>query len=91
MQRKVQNVMLSFIDVRNASVHISPARTSFVTMPRGMCMPANYVARLDACMYGTRDAGMLWEMAYADALRKVGVVQGTASPCCVHHPSWGLQ
>ena len=41
-------------------------------------------------MYGTRDAGMLWEMVYTDALKAVGFVQGVASPCCFHHPAWGV-
>ena len=48
------------------------------------------VARLDKCMYGTRDAGAIWESVYCSALVKIGFTQGTASPCCFFHEEWGV-
>ena len=51
-------------------------------------MPSGYVARLDKAMYGTRDAGMLWEQVYTEALKGAGFVQRAASPCCFFHPTW---
>ena len=45
-------------------------------------MPKDHVARLDRCMYGTRDAGAIWETVYTDALISLGFKQGFASPCC---------
>ena len=41
-------------------------------------------------MYGTRDAGAIWESCYASALTKLGFIQGQASPCCFVHPAWGV-
>ena len=39
-------------------------------------------------MYGTRDAGAIWELTYTSCLTKMGFVQGGASPCCFTHPEW---
>ena len=50
-----------------------------------MGMRKHTVARLDKCMYGTRDAGAIWEGVYVSALTSMGFVQGSASPCCFHH------
>ena len=80
---------VSFIDVRKAYFHGTPTRKLFVRLPKELGMSSDYVARLDRCMYGTRDAGMLWEMVYTDALKAAGFTQGVASPCCFHHPQWG--
>ena len=41
-------------------------------------------------MYGTRDAGAIWESCYAACLTKMGFVQGGASPCCFQHPEWDV-
>ena len=42
-------------------------------------------ARLRRCLYGTRDAPARWEAFLSAELRKMGFVQGLASPCCFHH------
>ena len=42
------------------------------------------VAKLLRCVYGTRDAGMLWEDTYADFLQ-TGFTRGVGSPCCFFH------
>lgn len=39
-------------------------------------------------MYGTRDAGAIWESCYVESLVNMGFVQGHASPCCFEHPQW---
>jgi hypothetical protein len=39
-------------------------------------------------MYGTRDAGAIWENCYATCLTGIGFTQGIASPCCFVHPEW---
>ena len=39
-------------------------------------------------MYGTRDAGAIWETCYVDCLVDMGFVQGSGSPCCFEHPQW---
>ena len=41
-------------------------------------------------MYGTRDAGAIWESCYASALINLGFQQGGASPCCFYHAEWGV-
>ena len=53
-------------------------------------MPPGTVGKLVRCCYGTRDAGMLWEEAYAKVLVDAGFIRGRASPCCFFHPVHGL-
>ena len=45
------------------------------------------VARLRRCVYGNRDAGMIWEETYRSALERMGFTAGLGSPCCFCHPS----
>ena len=42
-------------------------------------------------MYGTRDAGLLWEDCYSTCLVNMGFERGVANPCCVYHPKHGLR
>ena len=49
-------------------------------------MPNGLFARLKRCVYGTRDAGAIWEECYASALIKMGFRRGIANPCCFTHP-----
>ena len=37
-------------------------------------------------MYGTRDAGSIWEDTYAAQLETMGFIRGRASPCCFYNP-----
>ena len=46
------------------------------------------MARLKRCMYGTRDAGAIWETCYSQALASAGFEQRKASPCCFYHREW---
>ena len=41
-------------------------------------------------MYGTRDAGAIWENCYATCLTGIGFTQGISSPCCFNHPEWNV-
>ena len=41
-------------------------------------------------MYGTRDAGAIWEQCYVDCLINLGFTQGVASPCCFYHEKWDI-
>ena len=58
----------------------------YVRFPKEMGLGGDFVARLDKCMYGTRDAGSIWEGCYTDALVAQGFIAGKASPCCFYHP-----
>ena len=37
-------------------------------------------------MYGTRDAGKLWEDCYTQVLESMGFVTGISNPCTFYHP-----
>ena len=41
-------------------------------------------------MYGTRDAGAIWEETYTKVLLDMGFTQGLASPCTFRHDAWGI-
>ena len=45
---------------------------------------------MERCVYGTRDAGSIWEAVYVEALTAAGFLQGRSSPCCFWHPLWGV-
>ena len=53
-------------------------------------MAKGTVAHLKRCVYGTRDAGMIWEDCYAQVLVGMGFQRGIANPCCFHHPQRSL-
>ena len=53
-------------------------------------MGKKMVGKLVRCMYGTRDAGAIWENCYTTCLTNLGFEQGAASPCCFRHPEWGV-
>ena len=60
-------------------------------LPAEMGLPSNIVARQTRCVYGTRDAGMIWEETYRIALENCGFISGAANPCMFHHPQHDIQ
>ena len=77
------------LDVRNAYVNGIPKRSIYVRLPVEMGLGKTKLGRLRRCMYGTRDAGAIWEATYTDILLKMGFTQGASSPVCFHHELWG--
>ena len=84
--RKGQNTRLSFVDVRRAHFNGIPKRVLYMAFPKKLGLPSHMVAKQDRCVYGTRDAGGIWEDTYRGALEDTGFTSGAASPCCFHHP-----
>ena len=76
---------LSFVDVRKAYFNGTPKRDIFMSLPREMGLPSHYVAKQVKCVYGTRDAGAIWEDCYRDSMEAMGFTSGIASPCCFRH------
>ena len=56
-----------------------------MTPPRELGLPTSQLAKQTRCVYGTRDAGMIWEETYRAALERMGFTAGKGSPCCFHH------
>ena len=52
---------LGFIDVREAYFNGTPRRNLFMSLPRELGLPGHCVGRQVKCVYGTRDAGAIWE------------------------------
>ena len=59
-------------------------------IPKEMGLPSHFVAKQVKCVYGTRDAGSIWEDVYRAALEDIGFESGIASPCCFVHRARGL-
>ena len=59
-------------------------------LPKEMGLPSHFVAKQVRCVYGTRDAGSIWEDVYRAALEDMGFESGVASPCCFVHRARGL-
>ena len=89
-KRQGERLQLSFVDVKKAYFYGVPDRRLYVRFPPELGMPKDMVGRLVRCMYGTRDAGAIWENCYTKCLLDLGFVQGTASPCCFCHEGWGV-
>ena len=53
-------------------------------------LQADLLCRQIRCVYGTRDAGMIWEETYRQALIDMGFGAGRANPCCFQHPARGI-
>ena len=83
-------LQLSFLDITKAYFNGVPNRPLSVRLPKELGLPPNVVGSLQRCMYGTRDAGSIWEETYATELEKLGFTRGKASPCCFHHARLGI-
>ena len=88
--KKGSSMQLSFVDVKKAYFYGIPERELYVRLPSELGISKKYVGKLVRCMYGTRDAGAIWESCYAGCLTKLGFIQGKASPCCFRHPQWSV-
>ena len=71
---------VSFIDIKKAYFNGIPRRRLHLFAPRELGQPKGAIARLKRCVYGTRDAGMIWEETYAQSLLDLGSRRGLASP-----------
>ena len=67
-----------------------PVRNMHLQFPKELGAPKGKVAHLLRCVYGTRDAGLLWEEAYARCLLQLGFTRGSTNPCCFRHEQRGL-
>ena len=83
-------LQLSFVDVVKAYFNGVPDRNLYIRFPPELGMPKDMVGRLVRCMYGTRDAGAIWEQCYTQCLLDLGFTQGVASPCCFVHSDWDV-
>ena len=77
---------LSFVDIRKAYFNGIPKRRLHLFLPREMGQAKGAIAHLKRCVYGTRDAGLIWEECYSRALTDLGFRRGISSPCCFYHP-----
>ena len=77
--RNGQPLQLSFVDVKKAYFYGRPTRDIYMTPPRELGLPASQLAKQTRCVYGTRDAGMIWEETYRGALEAMGFVAGKAA------------
>ena len=90
-KRSGQPLRISFVDIRKAYFNALPERAMFMRLPKEMGLPPNTVARQVRCVYGTRDAGKLWEDCYTQVLESMGFVTGVSNPCTFYHPIRNIQ
>ena len=83
--RKGQPMQLGFLDVKKAYFNGIPERDVYMSLPKKLGLPSHLVAKQVRCVYGTRDAGAIWEDTYRDALEGLGFASGVESPCCFWH------
>ena len=78
---------ISFVDIRKAYFNAIPERAIFMKLPPEMGMDPEAVARQVRCVYGTMDAGRLWEDTYTQILTDMGFRTGVSNPCVFFQPS----
>ena len=81
----------SFVDIRKAYLNAVPRRSVHPMFPREVVLEKHKTAKLKRCVYGTRDAGQLWEDCYAQKLIDTCFVRGVSSPCCFDHPERNIR
>ena len=54
-------------------------------VPKEMGLGSDVVARQVRCVYGTRDAGNIWEDTYTQVLINMGFEPGASNPCILYH------
>ena len=89
-QRDGVPLRLDFLDVKKAYFTGIPKRDVYMTLPHELGLASHLVAKQVRCVYGTRDAGAIWEDAYIEALESIGFRSGIGSPCCFWHPTRGI-
>ena len=89
--RKNKPLRLSFVDIRKAYFNALPERAIYMRLLREMGLPSNMVARQIRCVYGTRNAGKLWEVCYTQVLESMGIITGVSNPCTFYHPDRDIQ
>ena len=88
--RNNEPLQLSFVDVKKAYFNGTQSRNIYMTPPKELGLPKSLLAKQMKCVYGTRDAGMIWEDTYRAALEQMGFTAGRASPCCFVSKDRGL-
>ena len=78
---------LMIMDVKRAFLYGMARRTIYIRLPPEdpRSGEPGLVGLLRRSMYGTRDAGAIWEQCYVDCLVGMGFKQGLGSPCCFYH------
>ena len=84
--RKGKPLRISFVDIRKAYFNGVPERNIFMKLPAEMGLGPNVVAKQVRCVYGTRDAGRIWEDTYTQVLVSLGFEIGVSNPCVFYHP-----
>ena len=75
------------MDIKKAYFNARLVRNLHVQFPRELGAPKGKIGHLLRCVYGTRDAGLLWEDTYSSCLEALGFSRGMANPCCFYHSS----
>ena len=89
-----RRTQISAIDISRAYFNASMEEGS---EPTYVCLPPEHPGHekgscglLMKHMYGTRAAADGWQQEYSNFMKKIGFLQGEASPCIFVHPSRGL-
>ena len=82
-----------YLDVRRAYFHAKAKRDTYIELPLEDDRSPNdgKVGKLNASMYGTRDAADNWSETYGVVLKNLGFKKGVASPCVFVHVERGIK
>ena len=69
---KNKKMRLGFVDIKKAYFNGMPRRNVCMRLPRELGLPPHMFGLQVRCVYGTRDAGSVWEETYRQALVAAG-------------------
>ena len=75
-RRRNFNLRISFVDIKKACFNGIPTRDNYTSVPKEMGLPPGTLAKQVRCVYGTRDAGKIWEDTYTQVLEGAGFHAG---------------
>ena len=78
---KGKPMRLSFIDVKKAYFNGVPRRKVYMKLPPEPGLAPNMLGLMVRCVYGTREAGAIWEETFRTVSEAAGFTSGLASPC----------
>ena len=87
------NVCLMVIDIKRAYFYAPSQQPIYVRLPPEdpKSNDPMVCGRLCKSLYGTRDAGANWHLAYSSFLQRIGYDQGVANPCHFNNRQEGVK
>ena len=88
-----ESACVIIIDIKRAYFYAPAQKAIYVKLPPEDPQSSNpeVCGKLKKSLYGTRDAGANWHLAYSKFLKRIGMIQCAANPCHFIDEARGLR